>query len=212
MNIKKAAEMFDLSVDTLRYYERVGVIPPVHRNKSGYREYSTNDLNWIYLAKNLRNAGLSVESLIEFANLAQLRGKQDVEESQKQILFDQLEELDQKITEMQEVRELLLYKYQVTVRDLKEAVNNVEDKFLTVDELRTFLNYGIVHEELPMSVLFHVLFYTGCRVSEALALQPEDIDFQRNEILFINRQRLKERVKSFVLKLLRQLVLLDECR
>ncbi|TQA64430.1 MerR family transcriptional regulator [Enterococcus faecalis] len=110
MNIKKAAEMFDLRVDTLRYYERVGVIPPVHRNKSGYREYSTNDLNWIYLAKNLRNAGLSVESLIEFANLAQLRGKQDVEESQKQILFDQLEELDQKITEMQEVRELLLYK------------------------------------------------------------------------------------------------------
>ncbi len=86
------------------------MIPPVHRNKSGYREYSTNDLNWIYLAKNLRNAGLSVESLIEFANLAQLRGKQDVEESQKQILFDQLEELDQKITEMQEVRELLLYK------------------------------------------------------------------------------------------------------
>lgn len=39
MNIKKAAKMFDLSVDTLRYYERVGVIPPVHRNKSGYREY-----------------------------------------------------------------------------------------------------------------------------------------------------------------------------
>ncbi|EGO5972414.1 TPA: MerR family transcriptional regulator [Enterococcus faecium] len=110
MNIKKAAEMFDLSVDTLRYYERVGVIPPVHRNKSGYREYSTNDLNWIYLAKNLRNAGLSVESLIEFANLAQLRGKQDVEESQKQILFDQLEELDQKIAEMQEIRELLVYK------------------------------------------------------------------------------------------------------
>lgn len=68
MNIKKAAEMFDLTTDTLRYYERVGVIPPVHRNESGYREYSTNDLNWIYLAKNLRNAGLSVESLIEFAN------------------------------------------------------------------------------------------------------------------------------------------------
>lgn len=35
--IKKAAAMFDLSVDTLRYYERVGAIPPVQRNKSGYR-------------------------------------------------------------------------------------------------------------------------------------------------------------------------------
>lgn len=93
---KKAAEMFDLTTDTLRYYERVGVIPPVHRNESGYREYSTNDLNWIYLAKNLRNAGLSVESLIEFANLAQLRETQNVEEAQKQILADQLEELDKK--------------------------------------------------------------------------------------------------------------------
>lgn len=88
-------------------------------------------------------------------------------------------------------------KYQVTVRDLKEAVNNVEDKFLTVDELRTFLNYGIVHEELPMSVLFHVLFYTCCRVSEALALQPEDIDFQRNEILFYKQTAVKGKSKDF---------------
>ncbi|MEQ2876909.1 MerR family transcriptional regulator [Enterococcus asini] len=110
MNIKKAAEMFDLSVDTLRYYERVGVIPPVNRNESGYRDYQTNDLNWIYLAKNLRNAGLSVESLIEFAHLAQLRETQNVEEAQKQILHDQLAELDEKLAQMQQVRELLVYK------------------------------------------------------------------------------------------------------
>lgn len=110
MNIKKAAEMFDLSVDTLRYYERVGVIPPVHRNSSGYRDYTTTDLNWIYLAKNLRHAGLSVESLIDFAKLAQLRETQNVEQAQKQILFDQLEELDKKLTELQSVRDLLVYK------------------------------------------------------------------------------------------------------
>lgn len=88
-------------------------------------------------------------------------------------------------------------KYQLTVTDLKEAVNNIEDKFLTVDELRTFLNYGIVHEELPMSVLFHVLFYTGFRVSEALALQPEDIDFKRNEILFYKQTAVKGKSKDF---------------
>ncbi|WP_432228191.1 tyrosine-type recombinase/integrase [Enterococcus faecalis] len=88
-------------------------------------------------------------------------------------------------------------KYQLTVTDLKEAVNNIEDKFLTVDELRIFLNYGIVHEELPMSVLFHVLFYTGCRVSEALALQPKDIDFKRNEILFYKQTAVKGKSKDF---------------
>jgi DNA-binding transcriptional MerR regulator len=110
MNIKKAAEMFDLSVDTLRYYERVGVIPPIHRNMSGYRDYTTNDLNWIYLAKSLRNAGLSVESLIEFAHLAQVRETENVEEAQKKILVDQLGELDKKLSEMHEVRDLLVYK------------------------------------------------------------------------------------------------------
>lgn len=102
--------MFDLTVDTLRYYERVGVIPPVHRNESGYRDFTTNDLNWIFLAKSLRNAGLSIESLIEFAQLAQLRKTENVEFAQKQILADQLEELDAKLAEMQEVRDLLVYK------------------------------------------------------------------------------------------------------
>ena len=78
MNIKKAAEMFDL--------------------------------NWIFLAKSLRNAGLSIESLIEFAQFAQLRKTENVEFAQKQILADQLEELDAKLAEMQEVRDLLVYK------------------------------------------------------------------------------------------------------
>ncbi|EAD6992134.1 MerR family transcriptional regulator [Listeria monocytogenes] len=110
MNIKQAADMFGLTVDTLRYYERVGVIPPVHRNESGYRDYKTSDLNWVYLVKNLRNAGLSVESLIEFAALAQLRETQNVEAAQKQVLVDQLKELDEKLAEMKKVRELLVYK------------------------------------------------------------------------------------------------------
>lgn len=110
MNIKQAADMFGLTVDTLRYYERVGVIPPVHRNESGYRDYKTSDLNWVYLVKNLRNAGLSVESLIEFATLAQLRETQDVEAAQKQVLIDQLKELDEKLAEMKRVRNLLVYK------------------------------------------------------------------------------------------------------
>ncbi|EAC6408351.1 MerR family transcriptional regulator [Listeria monocytogenes] len=110
MNIKQASDMFGLTVDTLRYYERVGVIPPVHRNESGYRDYKTSDLNWVYLVKNLRNAGLSVESLIEFATLAQLRETQNVEAAQKQVLVDQLKELDEKLAEMKKIRELLVYK------------------------------------------------------------------------------------------------------
>lgn len=110
MNIKLAARLFNLSPDTLRYYERVGIIPPVTRNESGYRDYQTGDLNWIYLVKNLRGAGLSIKSLIEYCELSQLWDSQDVEEAQKQILHEQLEQLDERLIELQQARAVLEYK------------------------------------------------------------------------------------------------------
>lgn len=108
MNSKKVSEILDISVDTLRYYERVGVIPPVTRDKNGYRNYQDNDLNWIFLAKSLRNAGMSVESMIEFATLAQSDG--DVSAAQKDVLHEQLEQLDEKFAELERTRHLLEYK------------------------------------------------------------------------------------------------------
>ena len=120
--------MFDLSVDTLRYYERVGAIPPAQRNKSGYRDYTTKDLNWIYLVKNLRNAGLSIKSLIEFAHQSQLRESQNVETAQKQILSKQLKEIDQKIVKMQKARDLLLYKIKTYDEHLAKFKTGASDK------------------------------------------------------------------------------------
>ena len=106
--IKEAAEMFNLTVETIRYYERIGVIPPIERDKNGYRIFKTRDLNWIFLAKSLRNAGLSIESIIDFATLSQIEGDERL--AQKDILIEQYEELSKKINEMKKVRELLAYK------------------------------------------------------------------------------------------------------
>lgn len=108
MNIKNVAEMFELSIDTLRYYERVGVIPPVKRDKNGYRNYTMMDLNWVFLAKSLRKAGLSIESMIEFATLAQ--STKDVSKAQKGILYHQLQEIEMRIEEMEKARGLLIHK------------------------------------------------------------------------------------------------------
>lgn len=110
MNSKKVADMFGLSVDTLRYYERIGVIPPVNRDENGYRNYQTHDLNWVFLAKSLRSAGLPIESLIEFTALAGLSGTQNVAEAQKQILNNQLQEMDKKMAEMKKIHAILQYK------------------------------------------------------------------------------------------------------
>ncbi|CRH17509.1 MerR family transcriptional regulator [Carnobacterium maltaromaticum] len=112
MNSKEVSELFNLSIDTLRYYEKAGVIPPVTRSENGYRDYQIRDLNWIYLAKTLRKAGMSIDSLQEFARLAQLHdgANENVEIKQKQILIDQLEAVDEKLEDMQQARDLLAYK------------------------------------------------------------------------------------------------------
>ena len=71
ITIKEVSERYDLSQDTLRYYERVGMIPPVHRTASGIRDYQPDDLGWIELAKCMRGAGLPVEAIIEYVKLTQ---------------------------------------------------------------------------------------------------------------------------------------------
>ncbi|EVB11894.1 MerR family transcriptional regulator, partial [Staphylococcus aureus] len=86
MKTKEVVALMNISQDTLRYYEKVGVIPPVNRDENGYRIYNDSDLNWIYLVKNLRNAGVSIESLIEFCRLAQLPKNKNIQTQQKQIL------------------------------------------------------------------------------------------------------------------------------
>ncbi|GAA3016436.1 MerR family transcriptional regulator [Tetragenococcus solitarius] len=105
---KDVAEMLDISVSTIRYYEKIGIIPPIERNAKGYRIYTNSTLNWIYLMKSLRNAGLSIESLLEFSRLSQVKGPE--RKKQKQVLENQLHEIDEKIAEMQRVRNLLSYK------------------------------------------------------------------------------------------------------
>ncbi|HHD1569808.1 TPA: tyrosine-type recombinase/integrase [Enterococcus faecalis] len=91
-------------------------------------------------------------------------------------------------------------KYQKTVEELKQSLYSVNQKYLTKDELQTVLNYAIVNEDLPMSTLFHVLFYTGCRIGEALAIQPQDIDFENNEILFFKQISKSSKAKDFTVE------------
>jgi len=60
----EVSEQFGLSSDTLRYYERIGLIPPVNRNGSGIRDYSELDLRRVEFIKCMRSAGLPVDQLL----------------------------------------------------------------------------------------------------------------------------------------------------
>ena len=72
MTIKEVCEKYNLSPDTLRYYERVGVIPEVNRTAGGIRDYQEEDIKWVENAVCMRDAGVPVEMLIEYVRLFQL--------------------------------------------------------------------------------------------------------------------------------------------
>lgn len=111
MKIAEVSEHSGLSTDTLRYYERVGLIPPVNRNGSGIRDYNDLDLRRVEFIKCMRSAGLPIEVLIDYMELVQ-RGDTTIE-ARKEILIEQRNLLAARIQEMQKTLELLNHKVQV---------------------------------------------------------------------------------------------------
>ena len=111
MKIAEVSEEYGLSADTLRYYERVGLIPPVNRSESGIREYNELDLRRVDFIKCMRSAGLPIEVLIEYVGLVQ-RGDKTIE-ARKEILKEQRELLVSKMKEMQKTLDILDHKIEV---------------------------------------------------------------------------------------------------
>ena len=111
MKISEVSERYDISPDTLRYYERVGLIPTVNRSQSGIRDYNQTDVEWVDFIKCMRSAGLPIEVLTEYIELVQQGDHTN--EARKQILINQRDELIRKIEEMQKTLDLLNYKIKV---------------------------------------------------------------------------------------------------
>jgi DNA-binding transcriptional MerR regulator len=111
MKISEVSEKYDITPDTLRYYERVGLLPSVNRNASGIRDFNKIDLEWVEFIKCMRDAGLTIDVLTDYVELVQ-QGDQTIE-ARKQLLVNQREELIQKMEEMQKTLNLLNYKIEV---------------------------------------------------------------------------------------------------
>lgn len=100
MTIAEVSRKFDLSPDTLRYYERIGLIPPVPRTKSGIRDYDAESCGWIELMKCMRSAGVQIGALIEYVAL--FRQGDATMEQRKEILLEQRDQLTARMAEMQQ--------------------------------------------------------------------------------------------------------------
>lgn len=66
MTIAEVSKKYNITPDTIRYYEKIGLIPHVPRNKSGIRDFDENSCNWIEFIKCMRSAGLSIDVLTQY--------------------------------------------------------------------------------------------------------------------------------------------------
>ena len=105
MTIAEVSKQFDISADTLRYYERIGLIPPVPRTQGGIRDYDEASCKWIELMKHLRAAGVQSEALVEYTALVQ-QGD-ETQAQRKNLLMEQRKQLEARIAEMQQSLERL---------------------------------------------------------------------------------------------------------
>lgn len=108
MTIAEVSKQYGISADTLRYYERIGLIPTVNRNKSGIRDYTEEDCGWVEFIKCMRSAGIQIEALIEYVALFQ--SGEETTYARKQILIEQRDQLQVKMEHIKETIERLNYK------------------------------------------------------------------------------------------------------
>lgn len=128
MKITEVSKKYELSADTLRYYERVGLIPSVNRNKSGIRDYTEEDCRWVEFIKCMRNAGLPIEILIEYVTLFQ-QGDETVV-ARKELLIEQRNVIIARMEDMKKTLERLNFKierYEHTVVEIEKGLKKSED-------------------------------------------------------------------------------------
>ncbi len=122
MNIKEVSQVTGLSADTIRYYERIGLIPKIARKSSGVRDFVENDVAVLEFIRCFRSAGMSIERLIEYMGLVQA-GDNTVK-ARIVLLKEEQEELRSRLVEIQKALDRLDYKienYQTILKG-KESI------------------------------------------------------------------------------------------
>lgn len=130
MTIKQVSEKYGISADTLRYYEKTGLIPDVPRTPGGIRDYDETACGWVEFIICMRNAGLPVEVLSKYVELCKM-GDVTAKE-RKQILVNQRQQLIQKIESLNASLERLNFKInyydEIILKRERELENGIEKK------------------------------------------------------------------------------------
>lgn len=105
MNIKEVSKKTNTSENTIRYYERMGLIPVIKRTNAGIRWFDEEDLKWILFVKQMMEVNLSIEGLIDYATLF----VQDnvTQQAKTEILTEQKMQLQEQIALLEKAKLLI---------------------------------------------------------------------------------------------------------
>ena len=123
MKIAEVSKEYGLSADTLRYYERIGLVPHVTRLPNGIRDFTEYDCGCVQFAKCMRAASVSIEALIEYMALYD-QGDSTLE-ARKTLLEEQRALVERRIAEMQAGLDRLNFKidnYDKTIHDCEKKL------------------------------------------------------------------------------------------
>ena len=124
MTIAEISKKYQISADTLRYYEKEGLIPYISRTEGGVRNYTQDDCARIGFVKCMRSAGLSIEVLKQYFELF-ARGKRTLK-SRRDLLATEREKLRERMTELQDTLKRLDYKISIYDKALQSKTKELK--------------------------------------------------------------------------------------
>jgi DNA-binding transcriptional MerR regulator len=103
--IKEVSELFDLSIYTLRYYDKQGLLPFVSKNASGYREFTESDLGFIYTICCLKNTGMPLKDIRTYIDycmqgVSTIDSRRSLLEAHRRNVLEEIAVLQSNLTEV----------------------------------------------------------------------------------------------------------------
>jgi DNA-binding transcriptional MerR regulator len=106
--ISEVAAITGLSAHTLRWYERIGLMPHVDRSNTGQRRFSNRDLDWLAFVGKLRLTGMPVADMVRYAEL--IRAGENTFEERQELLEQTRRDVRSRIAELQDTVAVLDHK------------------------------------------------------------------------------------------------------
>ncbi|MGM5693911.1 MerR family transcriptional regulator [Streptococcus suis] len=131
--ISEVSKKYQINSNTLRYYERIGLLPGIPRQANGNRYFTEANLNWLEMIICLRHSGIPIETLIEYANL--LRQGSGTVKKRENLLREQLTTLYQKQANLQRSIDRLEKKIALYESgEIEQGLSYFEDYAILSDE------------------------------------------------------------------------------